>query len=104
MAHRQDYLCEVTGRSQYQRKRIEKYALSLVESVDQRETRGSQLHQRHHCVETVVLFFVTCFALKAPSLGIACTQLSPIGLSTVTTKRLTAPVEKVFSPAIENTG
>ncbi len=74
MADKQYYLCEVTGRSQHQRmsqrKRIVKYASSLVESVDRGKTLGSQLHPEHHGVETVVLFFETCFALKAPYWGL----------------------------------
>jgi hypothetical protein len=65
---------------------------------------GTDMAHKHHRIETVVLFFRTCFALKAPSLGIASTPLSPIGLSTMTLKKLTAPVEKVFSPAAKNTG
>jgi hypothetical protein len=87
-----------------QRKRFEKHASALAELVDRGETLRSYLLPKHHCVETVVLFFEICFALKAPSLGIAPTPLSPLDLSTVTTKRLTALVEKAFSPAIGNTG
>ena len=61
MAHRQDYLYEVTGRLQHQmeskRKRMERFASSLAESVDRGETLGLLLHPKHHGIETRVLFF-----------------------------------------------